>query len=283
MMTRGYRHVLFIAGLMAAFAVTAAARGGGIEDGWRCANTPDNPRLAINYCVRAIYSGELSQDQLAATFYNRGFEYGKAGDYDLAIKDFQAAIDLRPGFGAASNSLAVAYMDKGEEAVAIEALGEAIGTSPNDALLYRNRAMLRLNRGEFSAALSDIEAAATAAPDDAENALWRFFLQHANGRIDTAGLARFAVNRDLNPWPGPAIAMFLGLIESQVIADYAYQAEEQGNWRLQCEALFYIGQFQLMRGARANAVEFLRAAVETGATGAMSYSGARSALARLGE
>ena len=128
MMTRGYRHVLFIAGLMAAFAVTAAARGGGIEDGWRCANTPDNPRLAINYCVRAIYSGELSQDQLAATFYNRGFEYGKAGDYDLAIKDFQAAIDLRPGFGAASNSLAVAYMDRGEEAVAIEALHDEIGS-----------------------------------------------------------------------------------------------------------------------------------------------------------
>jgi len=38
-----------------------------------------------------------------------------------------------------------------------------------------------------------------------------------------------------------------------------------------------------MRGAKTNAVEFLRAAVETGATGAMSYSEARSALARLGE
>ena len=159
MITRGFLRALSIAGLMASFAATGAARGGGIEDGWRCANTPDNPRLAINYCVRAIYSGDLSQDQLAATFYNRGFEYGKAGDHDLAIKDFQAAIDLRPGFSAALNSLAVAYMDKGEEAIAIEALGDAIKKSPNDALLYRNRAMLRLYRGEFSAALIDIEAA----------------------------------------------------------------------------------------------------------------------------
>ena len=283
MITRGFLRALSIVGLLASFAATGAARGGGIEDGWRCANTPDNPRLAINYCVRAIYSGDLSQDQLAATFYNRGFEYGKAGDHDLAIKDFQAAIDLRPGFSAALNSLAVAYMDKGEEAIAIEALGDAIKKSPNDALLYRNRAMLRLYRGEFSAALIDIEAAAKAAPDDVENALWRFIIQHATGRIDTASLARFAVNRDLNPWPGPAVAMFLGMIESQVIADFAYQAEDQGKWRLQCEALFYVGQFQFMRGAKANAAEFLRAAVETGATGAMSYSGARSALARLGE
>ena len=198
MISRG----LFV-GLILLAAVPGAARGGGIEDGWRCANTPDNPLLAINYCVRAIYSGDLSQDQLAATFYNRGFEYGKKGDHDLAIKDFRAAIELRSGFAAAYHSLAVAYMDKGEPAVAIEAVGEAIEKAPNDAALYRNRAMLRLNRGEFSTALRDIEAAAAAAPDDVENALWRLFIQHAKGVVDTTSLAQFALNRDLDIWPGP--------------------------------------------------------------------------------
>ncbi len=280
MITRG--GLLFVAGLLASFALAApAARAGGVEDGWRCANTPDNPLVAINYCVRAIYSGDLTQDQLAATFYNRGFEYGKNGDLDLAIKDFKAAIDLRPGFAAAYNSLAVAYMDKGEEAIAIEAVGEAIEKTPDDIELRRHRAMLRLHRGEFRAALADIEVAAQAAPDDPENALWRFFIQHGNGGGDTAGLARFAVIRDLNPWPGPAVAMFLGMIAPQAIADIGFQAAEDGNWRLQCEALFYVGQFQLMRGAKANAAKFLRAAVETGATGVMAYSGARTALGRL--
>ncbi len=272
---------LFV-GLILLAAWPGTAHGGGIEDGWRCANTPDNPLLAINYCVRAIYSGDLSQDQLAATFYNRGFEYSKHGDLDQAVKDFRAAIDLRPGFIAAYHSLAVAYMDKGEEAVAIEAVGEAIEKTPGDAALYRNRAMLRLQRGEYSAALSDIEAATKAAPDDVENALWRFFIQHAKGMVDTTSLAGFAVNRDLNPWPGPAVAMFLGMIEPQVIADIGFSAADQGNWRLQCEALFYVGQYQMMRGAKANAAEFLRAAIDTGATGVMAYSGARSALDRLG-
>jgi len=75
--------------------------------------------------------------------------------------------------------------------------------------------------------------------------------------------------------------MFLGMIAPQAIADIGFQAAEDGNWRLQCEALFYVGQFQLMRGAKANAAEFLRAAVETGATGVMAYSGARTALGRL--
>lgn len=282
MITRGVGRLLSAVGSMAAFALAAPGlSAGGIEDGWRCANTPDNPLVAINYCVRAIYSGDLSQDQLAATFYNRGFEYGKNGDLDLAIKDFQAAIDLRPGFTAAYNSLAVAYMDKGEAAIAIEAIGEAIEKTPGDIDLRRNRAMLRLYRGEFRAALADIEAAVQAAPDDPENVLWRFFIQHDNGIVDTAGLARFAVNRDLNPWPGPAVAMFLGMIAPQAIADIGFQAAEDGNWRLQCEALFYVGQFQLMRGAEANAAEFLRAAIDTGATGVMAYSGARVALERL--
>ena len=262
-------------------AVSAPALGGGIEDGWRCANTPDNPILAINYCVRAIYSGDLSQDQLAATFYNRGFEYAGRGDHDLAIKDFRAAIDLRPGFTAAYHSLAVSYMEKGEAGIAIEAVGVAIDEAPGEAALYRNRAMLRLNRGEFSAALGDIEAAVKAAPDDAENALWRFFIQNRKGVTDTDSLTRFAVNHDLNAWPGPAIAMFIGMIEPQAIADIGFDAADAGNWRLQCEALFYVGQYQLMLGAKANAAEFFRAAVDTGATGVMAYSGARSALARI--
>ena len=61
MITRGVRYVLSVAGLMASFALAAPGlRAGGVEDGWRCANTPDKPLVAINYCVRAIYSGDLT-------------------------------------------------------------------------------------------------------------------------------------------------------------------------------------------------------------------------------
>lgn len=49
------------------------AQADGVSDGQRCAASAGDPNVAINYCVRAIFSGELSQHQLAATYYNRAW------------------------------------------------------------------------------------------------------------------------------------------------------------------------------------------------------------------
>ena len=236
----------------------------------------------VNYCVRAIYSGDLSADQLAATFYNRGFEYTKKGDYEQAIADFDKAIDLRPKFIQAFNSRAAIHIELGLDELAFADVDEAIEITPDHAGLYRHRAKLQFRRGAFAAALPDLWMAARLSVDDAQTALWLHFVESRSGLGDGQTLRRFAVNRNLSEWPGPAVAMFLGITSAQAIADIGYDAARQGRARRECQAYFYVGQYQLLRGARDNAAVFFRAAMATGASGVMEYTGALAELARLG-
>ncbi len=275
--------IRLIAILIMAGGACGAARADGISDGQRCAATGNDPDVAINYCVRAIYSGDLNGEQLAATFYNRGVEYKKKGDYEQAIKDFDSAIKLRPDFVRAYNSRGVAYFETGEDALAIADFDGAIEMMPGEASLRRNRGMIRFYRSEFAAAAPDMRAAMQLAPDDAQGALWLFLAEARSGLMAGDALGRFAAGRDLNPWPGPAVAMFLGMIGPEVVVGIGRAAFAEGDARRQCQAYFYVGQFQLMQGMRGNAAEFFRAAVASGAVGAMEYTGAGAELARMGE
>ena len=266
-----------------AVGIGGLAHADGISDGQRRAATNNDPDVAINYCVRAIYSGDLSQDQLAATYYNRGLEYKRKGDYDQAIKDFDSAIVLRPEFIRAFNSRGVAYFEMGEHKLAIEDFDAAIEIMPDDASLRRNRGVLHFYRGEFAAAVPDLDRALQSDPGDSQNTLWLYVAHARNGRESSEVLAWYARNHDLNQWPGPVVAMFLGTVDPDVVANIGRVAHEQGDDIRQCQAYFYVGQYQLIRGMADNAREFFRAAAATKAVGTLEYTGALAELGRIGK
>lgn len=232
------------------------ARADGIADGQKCAATRNNPGVAINYCVRAIYSGDLSQHQLAATYYNWGLEYKRKGDCEQAIKNFDSAIVLQPNFVRAFNGRGVSYFEMGERKLAIE---------------------------DFDAAAPDLDAALQRNPGAPQNTLWLYVARARSGRESSDVLAWYARNFDLNQWPGPVVAMFLGMIGPDIVADIGHSAFEQGDDMRQCQANFYVGQYQMIRGAGDNAAEFFCAAVATRAVGALEYTGALTELARIGK
>ncbi len=68
---------------------------------------------------------------LAAVYDNRGTAYGKTGDDDHALADFNEAIRLDPKHVNAYNGRGNAYYDKGENDHAIADYNEAIGLDPN--------------------------------------------------------------------------------------------------------------------------------------------------------
>ena len=55
--------------------------------------TPDAQAAA---CTALIDSGRFTRQNLAILHSNRGIAYGKAGDYDRAIADFDAALRINP-------------------------------------------------------------------------------------------------------------------------------------------------------------------------------------------
>src|SRR5690348_11216461 len=83
------------------------------DDVQRCyENAASNSDLALRYCTAAIQSGRLSDADLAVTLNNRGGAYGRKGDHDRAIQDFDRAIRFKPDYVEAFTNRGVAYDSK---------------------------------------------------------------------------------------------------------------------------------------------------------------------------
>jgi lipoprotein NlpI len=78
-------------------------------------------------------------------------------------------------------------------------------------------------------------------------------------------------------WPFPVVKLFLEQGTPEAMLAAADKPEER------CEAQFYLGQWHLLRDARANSIEALRKAVESCPKDFIEYAGALAELKRLGQ
>ena len=69
---------------------------------WRkdCSNEKD-PTLKIQYCTRAIQSGDLDNKYLAIVFTHCAAAYAYKKDCDRAFQDYNQAIRLDPNYASA--------------------------------------------------------------------------------------------------------------------------------------------------------------------------------------
>ena len=91
-------HVGAVTILLFAAAITGSALADGLDNAraGRAALSEAEYDLAIHLFTGAIRSGELSLDDLAHAFYNRGVAYGETAEYDRALQDYTTAIGLAP-------------------------------------------------------------------------------------------------------------------------------------------------------------------------------------------
>jgi tetratricopeptide (TPR) repeat protein len=148
-----YRRVLMLAAAFLAWAPLSASADA-IGDSNLCYaqfSTGDN-KAAIDYCSRAIESGELDEPDLIAALINRGVAYKNIGDLAAAVKDYTRALTI----------------------------------APRDALLYQNRANALREMGNFDAALADVAQAIEIDPDRAAAWYVRGAINEAQGERDAA-------------------------------------------------------------------------------------------------
>jgi tetratricopeptide (TPR) repeat protein len=112
--------------LLAAIALTlvfaaAGARAQDLESCYKAegAQEAGNYGLAIDYYTRCIDAGGLAAEDLAITYSNRGVAQYHKGDYDRAIRDFDAALALNPEDAETYYSRGLAYRHKGDYEQAI--------------------------------------------------------------------------------------------------------------------------------------------------------------------
>jgi len=100
-------------------------------------------------------------------YLDRGDKNNNKADYDLAIAEFNRAIQLDPNIAAAHFGRGRGYLRKGDNSRAVASYSEALRLNPNDAISYSNRGRAYARMGDYDNAVADFEAAYRIDPKNA--------------------------------------------------------------------------------------------------------------------
>jgi tetratricopeptide (TPR) repeat protein len=100
--------------------------------------------------------------------FKKGNEFAQSGDFESAIVEYEAALELEPDNVSALTNLGVAYYSTGDLDGAIAQYNKAIEIAPEDADIYSNLAAAYVQKGQLDKALETYETAVKHNPDLAE-------------------------------------------------------------------------------------------------------------------
>jgi tetratricopeptide (TPR) repeat protein len=115
----------------------------------------DEYELAIADLTAAI---QLAPEY-ATAYSNRGYAYSVMSDYEQAIADYTEALRLDPGYILLYRNRGLVYEELGDYNLAIASYTEAIRLDPQDAWTYRRRGDLYAETGNIEQAIADYSEA----------------------------------------------------------------------------------------------------------------------------
>jgi len=205
----------------------------------------------------------------------RGGDWYLKGEYDRAIADFTDAIRIDPNEGKAYGWRARAWLAKGETDRAIADYSEAVRVEPKVADHPADRGFAYFYHNEMPAAAADLDRAIKMNVEGfkaIDAALFRHLARTRSGEDATAELAEH-----YGTFKGshPVFELYLGRGTAEAVLNGTSRSAR-------CEAEFYVGQWHLMRGDRAQARNFLQRAAQNRCRPAVRvYFGAVYELKRL--
>ena len=115
--------------------------------------------LAIDHCTAAIQSGELSDQELAVAFHNRGLAYYHKKEYDRAIEDYDHAIRLGLKDSDSFYHRGLAYFEKNDYNRAIQDFDEALKLNPDSVAALQKRGWAYETKNDYDQAIRDYDRA----------------------------------------------------------------------------------------------------------------------------
>jgi tetratricopeptide (TPR) repeat protein len=157
-------------------------------EGYRAAAAGDYDVAIAQYS--AALRKPMWNQQKAFVYTSRGHAYNSKRQFADAIADHSEAIRLNPRLSYPFAARGYAYLERGELEKAFVDLTESIRLDPNSDSAYYNRGLLLTRRGEFSDALMDFDEAVRCSPERADRLVARALCYLAMDDFDRA-LASF--------------------------------------------------------------------------------------------
>jgi lipoprotein NlpI len=186
----------------------------------------------------------------------RGISWKFLGDFDRAIADHAKAIAVHPDLADAHGELGVVHLCKHDFHDAISSLTTAINLAPNDPNHLKQRGIAFFCQGDFKAAIADLQRAF-----DIANDTYALLFLHLS-RVKAGANASAALEADAGrlrtwQWPSAVVGLFLERLSADSTIAAASTPDELA------EVRFYLGQWHLLHGDRAEARKALQAAAQT--------------------
>src|ERR1041384_7702034 len=144
-------------------AAAPAARAQWTVEMMKCADVSFmGPELAIEYCTRAIKSGELSNRAYGTAYYNRAIAYGRKGNLEKALADLSEAIRYEAIRPEPDSWRSVTFTSRGVVYAVLRRFDPALADFDEALLLDPTRADIYVHRGQIWLAKRDADRAIAA-------------------------------------------------------------------------------------------------------------------------
>jgi tetratricopeptide (TPR) repeat protein len=141
----------------------------------------------IEACTRLIDSGQAGNQQLVAAYNQRGF-YQRLKQPDLALADYNAALNIQADAPVVLTNRAWIYINRNRYDAALEDLNKAINLFPPAAAArarhYRGFTFFKLK--DYPSAMSDLNEAQRLEPNNPDPYLTRGEVEQAQQQYDAA-------------------------------------------------------------------------------------------------
>lgn len=246
--------------------------------------TPYRNELAIARLSEILQRAELTDEQTAKLFFDRGIMFDSVGLRSLARLDFMRAVRLQPDMPQVYNLLGIHYTLSGNFAEAYEAFDSVLELAPDYDFAYLNRAIAFYYAGRFDLAETDFEQFYQLRPQDPFRVLWRYIGFSVQAPDDALSQLQQQLSQlDTTDWATNLVRFYAGTIsETQLIQSVlvSLSSERQLAERL-CETYFYLAKWHQARGNTNQALIYFQQVLATNVFEFVEHRYARLEIARL--
>jgi tetratricopeptide (TPR) repeat protein len=178
------RRVAALVALIALIVIASGAEAAS-QKLWNTCGKSEDLDASIEACTQ-ILAGRESAKNRALAFYDRGWAYDKKGQHDLAMADYNQAIELDTKSGYAFNARSIIHTNNGNYDLAIADATRAIELQPQWPEPYVNRVSASISKGDYDGAFADLARLFELNPKYAGAFAWRADAYNHKGDYDRA-------------------------------------------------------------------------------------------------